>query len=86
MDWRDIAVVGRREAEVTCRGMRASSVPMPAKAAAGPSSREIMRVTQASSMGPAHRKVQYTIPSSNRRTSLLTRFTTCTSDGGETKI
>ena len=60
----------------TCSGIRARSVPMPAKAAAAPSSRLIMRVTQANSRGPHHKKVQYGIDSSNRLTSLLTRFTT----------
>lgn len=62
---------------VTWRGMRSSRVAMPAMAAGKVSWAPTITSTHTTSSGPAHKKVKYGPASSKRRTSLLTRFTTC---------
>eukprot|EP00976_Prorocentrum_cordatum_P074162 1181403-Prorocentrum_minimum.AAC.1 len=49
---------------------------MEATLGSAPRSRHKMTSTAAHSSGPAHRNTQKTMPSSKRRTSLLTRLTT----------
>ena len=61
----------------TWTGMRSSKMAMPAMAAGKVSWIPTITSTHTASRGPAHKKVKYGAASSNRRTSLLTRLTTC---------